>query len=94
MIESMLIGTPVIAFDRGSAPEVVNPGVTGMLVADADEMAQAIPQARRIDRRRCRQRAVSRFSAGHMASRYVELYRKLASDDGGGGLDLRCANDT
>ena len=74
MIEAMLTGTPVIAYRSGSAPEIVDAGVTGMIVNDAGEMADAIPHARRFDRARCRAQAVARFSASAMASRYAELY--------------------
>ena len=76
MIEAMLVGTPVIAFPRGSAPEIVEDGVTGYLVPDADAMAAAIPAARRIDRIRCRERALQRFSADRMAADYERLYEE------------------
>lgn len=79
MIESMLVGTPVIAFACGAAPEVVDEGVTGFLVNDVDEMAKKIPEARRLDRRLCRATARARFSAVRMARRYVDLYRDSAS---------------
>lgn len=75
MIEAMLVGTPVIAFGRGSAPEVVEDGVTGFLVEDAEAMAAAIPRARRLDRKRVREEAVERFSAARMAAKYERLYR-------------------
>jgi glycosyltransferase involved in cell wall biosynthesis len=74
MIEAMLVGTPVVAFARGSAPEVVEHGVTGLLVSDADSMAGALDRARRLDRARCRRRAVERFSASRMAAEYEALY--------------------
>jgi glycosyltransferase involved in cell wall biosynthesis len=78
MIESMLVGTPVIAFRHGSAPEVVEDGVTGFLVDIEGEMAQRIGQLDRIDRTRCRERARSRWSAARMAREYAELYEQLA----------------
>ena len=77
MIEAMLVGTPVVAFARGSALEIVDEGVTGHLVRDAREMAQALPKTRVLDRERCRRRACARFSAATMVARYETLYRAL-----------------
>ena len=77
MIEAMLVGTPVVAFARGSAPEVVDEGVTGYLVDDVHAMAAAIPRAVRLDRHRCRSQAQSRFGASLMVQRYEALYRSL-----------------
>jgi glycosyltransferase involved in cell wall biosynthesis len=78
MIESMLVGTPVIAFRHGSAPEVVEEGVTGFLVDNAEQMAQRIRQLGHIDRGRCRERARSRWCSTRMAREYVDLYEKVA----------------
>lgn len=77
MIEAMLVGTPVLAFPRGSAPEVVDDGVTGFLVRDVAEMAQRIRQVHAVDRERCRRRAVERFSYLRMARDHLELYEEL-----------------
>jgi glycosyltransferase involved in cell wall biosynthesis len=76
MIEAMLVGTPVVAFRRGSAPEVIDEGVTGFIVGDADAMAQALPAARRLDRVACRKRAQKRFSAARMAADYEAVYQR------------------
>jgi glycosyltransferase involved in cell wall biosynthesis len=78
MIEAMLVGTPVIAFARGSAAEVVEDGVTGFLVRDMKEMAERIRHVDRIDRRRCRSRAAERWSTKRMAAEYADLYTELA----------------
>jgi glycosyltransferase involved in cell wall biosynthesis len=78
MIESMLVGTPVIAFRNGSAAEVVEEGVTGFLVDNTEQMAQRIGQLGRIDRARCRERARSRWCSARMAREYLELYEKVA----------------
>jgi glycosyltransferase involved in cell wall biosynthesis len=80
MIESMLVGTPVIAFRRGSAPEVVEDGVTGYLVDDVREMTERIRQLDRIDRDRCRARAQERWSTTRMAREYAELYEALVQE--------------
>ncbi len=77
MIESMLVGTPVIAFARGSAPEVIEEGVTGYVVHTTGQMAERIHQLDRIDRARCRARAQERWSALRMARAYAELYTRV-----------------
>jgi glycosyltransferase involved in cell wall biosynthesis len=83
MIESMLCGTPVLAFRRGSAAEVVDEGVTGWLVRDADEMAWQLARLRDqragFDRARCRAVAARRFSVARMADDYLALYQELAT---------------
>jgi glycosyltransferase involved in cell wall biosynthesis len=81
MIESMLMGTPVIAFRHGSAPEVVEDGVTGYLVDSTDELAQCIKRVQHIDRARCRERARARWSTQRMAREYASLYATLIEQD-------------
>jgi glycosyltransferase involved in cell wall biosynthesis len=77
MIEAMLMGTPVIAFRHGSAPEVVEDGLTGYLVDSAEEMAQCIARVDHIDRARCRARARERWCTQRMAREYEALYVQL-----------------
>ncbi|MBV9947215.1 MAG: glycosyltransferase, partial [Myxococcales bacterium] len=79
MIESMLLGTPVIAFARGSAPEVVEEGVTGFVVRDLGEMIERIRQVGALDRARCRARARERWSADRMARDYERVYERAAA---------------
>lgn len=78
IIEAMLCGTPVIAFRRGSAPELVENGVTGFLVDSEKEMAETIkyrlPSFNRIN---CRKRAVERFSTNTMVERYEKLFQSI-----------------
>ncbi|QUD88821.1 glycosyltransferase family 4 protein [Phenylobacterium montanum] len=74
MIEAMACGTPVIAFDCGSAPEVVDHGVTGFVVRDVRGAMEAVRAARRLDRREIRKRFDRRFSAAAMARGYLDLY--------------------
>ncbi|HVZ31225.1 MAG TPA: hypothetical protein VG963_02300, partial [Polyangiaceae bacterium] len=65
------------AFARGSAPEVVEDGVTGFLVHDEAELAERIGQLAYIDRARCRARARARWSHLRMAREYTELYEEV-----------------
>jgi glycosyltransferase involved in cell wall biosynthesis len=77
MIESMLMGTPVIAFRNGSASEVIEDGVTGYLVDSSEEMAQCIARVTHIDRARCRARARERWCTERMAREYEAVYAHM-----------------
>jgi glycosyltransferase involved in cell wall biosynthesis len=77
MVEALACGTPVIAFPDGAACEVVEHGRNGFLVADEDEMAQAVDQLAYIDARACRDSVSSRYAVGMVAARYEELYRRV-----------------
>ncbi len=79
MIEAMSCGTPVIAWRNGSVPELVDPGVTGLVVDSIEEAVRAAGQIDRLDRARVRARFESRFSVAHMARGYLALYRRMAS---------------
>jgi glycosyltransferase involved in cell wall biosynthesis len=91
MIESMLVGTPVIAFRRGSAPEVVDDGVTGFLVRDVDDMAARVAEVGAIDRRRCRERARERWSSARMARDYEAIYASLVRASSDASRERLCA---
>jgi glycosyltransferase involved in cell wall biosynthesis len=80
MIEAMACGTPTIAFNRGSIPEVLENGLTGYIVADEAEAVAAVPRALRLDRGRVRQRFEERFTARRMAEDYLAQYRLLAHE--------------
>ncbi len=77
MAEAEASGTPVIAFPRGAAPEIVVPGVTGALVHDTDEMVDAVRHVEDIDRLGCAESARRRFSPRVMAQNYVRAYRQM-----------------
>ena len=77
MIEAMACGTPVIAYPRGSVPEVLEHGVTGWLVEGIEEAVQAVERVPALSRARCRQVFEERFSASRMAHDYLRLYKKL-----------------
>jgi glycosyltransferase involved in cell wall biosynthesis len=74
MLEAMACGTPVIAFRRGSVPEVIEDGVTGFIVDGAEEAVSAVGRVRELDRTRIRARFEERFTAERMARDYVEVY--------------------
>lgn len=78
MIEAMACGCPVIAFRRGSVPEVVEHGRTGYIVDDIAGAVAAIGQADRLDRTLIRQRFEERWTARRMAEDYLDLYGRLA----------------
>lgn len=77
VIEAMACGTPVIAWNRGSVPEIVEHGVTGYIVDSEEEALEAIARVHTLDRSRVRLAFEQRFSATTMAQRYVSVYRKL-----------------
>jgi glycosyltransferase involved in cell wall biosynthesis len=77
MIEAMACGTPVLATRCGSVPEIVEPGITGMIVDSMDEAVCALPQVMALDRRAIRKRFEERFSATRMAKDYIQVYRSL-----------------
>jgi glycosyltransferase involved in cell wall biosynthesis len=79
MIEAMACGTPVVAYRCGSVPEVIDHGVTGFIVENDDQAADAILQAQGLDRNRVRARFEERFSSEAMARRYVTLYERLCA---------------
>jgi glycosyltransferase involved in cell wall biosynthesis len=77
MIEAMACGTPVLAFRCGSVDEVIDEGVTGLIVNDMDEAIAALPRVLALDRRMIRRRFEERFSAQRMAKDYLSVYRAL-----------------
>jgi glycosyltransferase involved in cell wall biosynthesis len=81
MIEAMACGTPVIAYPRGSVPEVVEDGVTGFLVDSVDAAAAAVDRAATLDRARVRAAFERRFTASRMAEDYLEVYERLSVSD-------------
>jgi glycosyltransferase involved in cell wall biosynthesis len=78
MIEAMACGTPVIAFNRGSVPEIIEHGVTGFIVENEEQAVAAVSKLERLSRSTIRQRFERRFTARRMAEEYVSLYHRLA----------------
>ncbi|MEV4352167.1 glycosyltransferase family 4 protein [Actinoplanes sp. NPDC049596] len=79
VVESMACGTPVVAYRKGSMPEVVDEGVTGRLVSEVAEAVAAVETIDRIDRVACARRARERFSVNRMVDDYLAIYRKIIS---------------
>ena len=77
MIEAMACGTPVIAFNRGSVPEVVSEGETGFIVSDIEGMAKAMKKLSKLKRLDCRNRVIENFTLKMMVDKYEEIYKKL-----------------
>ncbi|MDB5150605.1 MAG: hypothetical protein JWQ57_4625, partial [Mucilaginibacter sp.] len=74
MIEAMACGTPVIAFKRGSVPEVVDENITGNIVNTTDEMIKSISNLENFNRHKCRQQASKRFNTDKITNNYLNLY--------------------
>jgi glycosyltransferase involved in cell wall biosynthesis len=97
LIEAMLSGCPVVAFPRGSVPELVEDGVTGFVADSFEHMVALIRPGGavdRFDRVRCRERAVERFARDRMIAEHVALYARacgLPADDGAEGRALLIA---
>jgi glycosyltransferase involved in cell wall biosynthesis len=77
MIESMAVGTPVIAMALGSVPEVIAHGKTGFLCHNVEDAIAALAQVEQLDRRACREHVISNFSAERMTDGYLEVYQKI-----------------
>ena len=82
MIEAMACGTPVIAFNRGSVPEVIDHAVTGFIVEDAQSAVAALDRLDELSREEIRAQFERRFTAETMAKRYVECYTALIQSAG------------
>jgi glycosyltransferase involved in cell wall biosynthesis len=81
MIEAAACGTPVIAFNAGSAREIVEDGVTGFVVSDENSAIRALEKIPSLDRRQIRRRFEERFTSRRMAQDYLSVYRDLMESD-------------
>jgi glycosyltransferase involved in cell wall biosynthesis len=79
MIEAMACGTPVIAWNCGSVPEVIDEGSSGFIVNSIDEAVSAVARLDELPRRRCRQVFEKRFDAARMSRDYVAIYQTLVA---------------
>jgi glycosyltransferase involved in cell wall biosynthesis len=80
MIESMACGTPTIAFRHGSVPEVIDIGVSGIIVESVEEAIEAVESVRLMSRAACRNAFEQRFTARRMAQEYVKLYERMIEE--------------
>jgi glycosyltransferase involved in cell wall biosynthesis len=83
VVEAMACGTPVVAFSRGSMPEIVLNGETGFLVNSVIEAAAVLERVSTLDRRACRRRVEQRFSRERMVQDYLAVYEQILKPSGG-----------
>ncbi len=81
MIEAMACGAPVIAFNKGSVPEVVEHGKTGFIVNTEEEMIESMGRVGEIDRRACRKRVEEKFTLTRMVSEYETIYKNILNEE-------------
>ena len=82
VIEAMACGTPVIAWDSGAMPEIVDEGVTGFIVRSISEAVDAVRRVPELDRELVRLVFEQRFSAARMVDEYAAIYARLVSRSG------------
>ena len=79
--EAMLCGTPVIAYNKGSMPELINNGKTGFLVKNVDQAVQCVNELKYIDRINCHEWAITKFSMEKMVADYLQLYELILANE-------------
>jgi glycosyltransferase involved in cell wall biosynthesis len=79
MIEAMACGTPILAFNCGSVPEVIDDGISGVVVSSMEEALAALPKVLELDRKAVRQRFEQRFTVEVMAQAYLKVYERLVT---------------
>jgi glycosyltransferase involved in cell wall biosynthesis len=89
VIEAMACGTPVVALRRGSVPEIIVNGVTGIIKDTPSQLSAGIDQARRLDPAACRAHVATRFNTELMAARYEDAYRRVLAEAVLGGRAMR-----
>jgi glycosyltransferase involved in cell wall biosynthesis len=82
VVESMACGTPVIAFDRGSMPELIEDGKNGFLVTTVEEAIDAVARIKDIDRAWCRRRVEQHFTVDRMVEEYIQVYETILEKRG------------
>jgi glycosyltransferase involved in cell wall biosynthesis len=88
VIESMACGTPAIAFNKGSMPELIEHGKNGFLVSDCEEAVEHVARIKDVDRSDCRRTVEDRFTVDRMVEKYLEVYTQVLEEV---NKDLRTA---
>lgn len=83
VVEAMACGTPVIAYNKGSMPELIEDEINGFLVDDIDGALAALEKLSIIERKRCREIVEEKFSVGRMVDEYIKVYEKILKERGG-----------
>jgi glycosyltransferase involved in cell wall biosynthesis len=83
LIEAMACGTPIIAFNRGSVPELITDGENGFICNDVDSACRALDKLDEIDRAQCRHHFDTRFTSVHMAQNYLRVYEEILIERSG-----------
>jgi len=81
VVESMACGTPVVAFNKGSMPELIDSGVNGFIVENVQEAVEALKQIPQIDRQSCRATVEKRFSVDRMVEDYIKVYQQIIEEN-------------
>jgi len=77
VVESMACGTPVLAFGKGSMPEIIQNGINGFIVSDTEEMVSRLKDINNISRKLCRETVIKNFSSHRMVKEYIEVYNEI-----------------
>jgi glycosyltransferase involved in cell wall biosynthesis len=77
IVEAMACGTPVLAFNRGSMPEIIREGINGFIVMNSEDMADKIEAVKNISREACRQTVEARFTQEKMVKEYIAVYKEI-----------------
>jgi glycosyltransferase involved in cell wall biosynthesis len=77
IVEAMACGTPVLAFNRGSMPEIIQDGINGFIVSSIEEMAGRMKDVMNISREACRKTVECRFTQEKMVKEYIEVYKEI-----------------
>lgn len=80
VVESMACGTPVVAFNKGSMPELIESGKNGFIVEDVDEAVTALGKISEIDRQCCRDTVEKKFSVERMVDDYIKVYQQIIDE--------------
>lgn len=80
VVESMACGTPVVAFNKGSMPELINSGKNGFIVENVEEAVAALGKISKIDRQCCRETVEQKFSVERMVNDYIKVYQQILND--------------